>query len=155
MELARNLNAETVGQLRPGQAHSVLPTDTIGDAVKLMRQQRVGCLLVCKDKKLMGVFTERDLLTRVLSVSRSLSDPVREVMTENPVTITLGEPVRRALGRMENGGYRHLPVLDDTGRPVGILSVKQLVHYLAVHFPAAVYNQPPDHKSYPKHRGGA
>jgi CBS domain-containing protein len=120
-----------------------------------MRQQHVGCLLVCDDKKLIGVFTERDLLIRVLNAGRPFSDQIRDVMTANPVTITPGDSIRRALTRMEKGGYRHLPVLDDAGRAIGILSVKRLIHYLAEHFPSAVYNQPPDHGAYPRHRGGA
>jgi CBS domain-containing protein len=155
MSLGRNLKTETVGQLRPGAALTVAPTDKISAAIALMQQRHVGCLLVCNDKKLVGVFTERDLITRVLNVGRPFSDPVSEVMTSNPVTVTPNDSIRRALSRMEKGGYRHLPVLDDMERVVGILSVKRLVHYLAENFPATVYNQPPDNGVYPRHRGGA
>jgi CBS domain-containing protein len=155
MELTRHLKSETVGDLRPGPALCVKPSDTIGAAIGVMRQQQVGCLLVCSDKKVIGVFTERDLMTRVLAVNRPLTTLVADVMTPEPVTVTKEDSIRRALVRMERGGYRHLPVVDDAGKAIGILSVRKIVHYLAEHFPAAVYNQPPDSATYPKHRGGA
>jgi len=56
---------------------------------------------------------------------------------------------------MEEGGYRHLPVVDVTGKPLGVLSVKRIVHYLAEHFPATVYNLPPDPSSVPQSAEGA
>ena len=55
---------------------------------------------------------------------------------------------------MEEGGYRHLPVVDEAGRPVGVLSVKRIVHYLAEHFPATTSNLPPDPGSLPAAAGG-
>lgn len=154
MELARNLRAETVAQLRPTPPLSVQRDSAIGEAVKLMKLKQVGCLLVCEGKKLAGIFTERDLLQRVLAVGRPMTDPVCEVMTPDPVTVTHRDPIRKAMARMEKGGHRHLPVLDDSGRPTGILSVKRVVHYLAEHFPGTVVNQP-DTGEFPVHRGGA
>ena len=53
---------------------------------------------------------------------------------------------------MEDGGYRHLPVVDDSGRPVGVLSVKRIVHYLVEHFPSTIHNQPPDPNQFPPRR---
>jgi CBS domain-containing protein len=155
MELTRNLRHNAVARLKPTAPHSVPPDATIGDAVRLMRSKHVGCLLVCDGKVLVGILTERDVMTRVLAIGRPLSDTVDEVMTAQPRTVCSRDPIRRALSRMEKGGYRHLPVLDDTGKPVGILSVKRVVHYLAEHFASAVYNQPPAPRDFPSHRGGA
>jgi CBS domain-containing protein len=56
---------------------------------------------------------------------------------------------------MEEGGYRHLPVIDQAGRPLGVLSVKRIVHYLAEHFPSTIYNQPPDPNVVPLEPEGA
>jgi CBS domain-containing protein len=56
---------------------------------------------------------------------------------------------------MVSGGYRHLPVVDEEGRPVGVLSVKQIMHYLVEHFPSTVYNLPPDPRVVPQEREGA
>jgi CBS domain-containing protein len=76
-------------------------------------------------------------------------------MTPDPVTVSSKEPIRAAIERMEKGGYRHLPVLDERQRLVGILSIKRIVHYLAEHFPATVYCQPPDPRAVPPKREGA
>ena len=65
------------------------------------------------------------------------------------------DPIGAAVRRMEEGGYRHLPVVDDVGRPVGVLSVKRIVHYLVEHFPATIYNLPPDPGVIPQEREGA
>jgi CBS domain-containing protein len=65
-------------------------------------------------------------------------------MTPNPVLVHRKEPIGAVIRRMEEGGYRHLPVVDDVGRPVGVLSVKRIVHYLSEHYSPTVCNQPPD-----------
>jgi len=56
---------------------------------------------------------------------------------------------------MEEGGYRHLPVVDETGRTLGVLSVKRIVHYLVEHFPSTIYNLPPDPSVFPHDAEGA
>ena len=76
-------------------------------------------------------------------------------MTPKPVCILAKDPIRLAVKKMEQGGYRHLPVLDETGRPVGVLTSTRIVHYLAEHFPATVYNLPPDPLAVPEEPEGA
>ena len=71
-------------------------------------------------------------------------------MTPHPITVGPKDPVRTAIRRMQKGGYRHLPVVDENGRPVGILSARRVVHYLVEHFPALVFNQPPDPNQFPE-----
>src|SRR5436190_9392873 len=97
MELIRNLKLDEVARLKPTPPHAVAPDATIGDAVRLMRSKHVGCLLVCDGKKLVGIITERDLLTRVLAIGRPLSDTVDAVMTADPRTVGSRDPIRRAL----------------------------------------------------------
>ena len=113
-------------------------------AVMAMRREGVGCLLVCEGERMVGIFTERDLLRRVLATGKPLTLTVAECMTPNPVAVHRKEPVGAAVRRMEEGGYRHLPVVDEAGLVVGVLSVKRIVHYLVEHFPATIYNLPPD-----------
>ncbi len=155
MELARNLKTDSVSRLQPTPPHAVSPAQPVADVVELMRKQLVGCVLVCDGPKLIGLFTERDLLRRVLAPGRPLSTPVRECMTANPVTVKPKESVSAALKRMDEGGYRHLPVVDEAGKVVGVLSVKRIVHYLVEHFPATVYNLPPDPNNVPRSPEGA
>jgi CBS domain-containing protein len=144
MDLARNLKVESVSRLQPRPPLQVKPEQTVAEAVALMRQERVGCVLVCQADKLIGIFTERDLMRRVLADQRPLSAAVAEVMTPDPVAVHPKQAIGVAIKLMEEGGYRHLPVIDEKGKAVGILSVKRIVHYLVEHFPGTVYNLPPD-----------
>src|SRR5262245_16957008 len=143
MELARNLRKDHVSRLDPSPPRAVGRSAAVSDAVELMRRDNVGCILVCDADRLVGLFTERDLMTRVLAVGKPLTHPVADVMTPDPVAVSPKDPIRLAVRKMKLGGHRHLPVIDEAGRPVGIVSAKGVVHYLVEHYPAAVYNQPP------------
>jgi len=116
-----------------------------------MKEHRVGCVLVEAEGRLLGIFTERDILTKLVGTGY---DPatvkVDGVMTRNPETLTPEDPIAFALHRMSVGGYRHLPLMDTAGRPVGILSVKDIVDYLAEHFPEEILNIPPEPGKQPR-----
>jgi CBS domain-containing protein len=155
MDLARNLKIDSVSRLHPTAPRQVSPSQTVADAVALMRRERVGCLLVCEGTQIVGIFTERDLMRRVLACGKPLTVPVAECMTPDPVVVHPKEPVGAAVQRMEEGGYRHLPVVDESGRPIGVLSVKRIVHYLVEHFPSTIYNLPPDPSAVHQEREGA
>jgi CBS domain-containing protein len=155
MELARNLKVDSVSRLRPGSALCLRPEQTVADAVVLMKQHRVGCVLICQDEKVVGIFTERDLMQRVMAAGAQLRVALSNCMTTKPVVLRPKDSVATAVRHMEEGGYRHLPVVDESGRPLGVLSVKRIVHYLAEHFPATIYNLPPDPNSFPLRAEGA
>jgi CBS domain-containing protein len=155
MELARNLKVESVSRLCPTPPLCLSPCQTVADAVALMRQHNVGCVLICDRDRLAGIFTERDLMRRVLAQGRALSVPLLECMTPDPVVVYPTETIGAAVRRMEEGGYRHLPVVDPSGQPLGILSVKRIVHYLVEHFPSTIYNLPPDPGAFPREPEGA
>jgi CBS domain-containing protein len=155
MELARNLKVDSVSRLRPAPALCLCPDQTVAEAVALMRQHRVGCILICEQDEVVGIFTERDLMQRVLAGGRRLSVDVCSCMTRDPVVVRPKDSVATAVRHMVEGGYRHLPVVDESGRPSGMLSVKRIVHYLAEHFPATIYNLPPDPSSFPLRAEGA
>ncbi|HZY83704.1 MAG TPA: CBS domain-containing protein [Gemmataceae bacterium] len=154
MELARNLKVDSVSRLSPTPPWSVSPDQSVAEAVALMRHHCVGCLLVCREDRLLGIFTERDLMRHVLAPGRSLLLPVSACMSSNPVAVSPTAPIGHAVRLMVDGGYRHLPVVDD-GRPVGVLSVKRIVHYLVEHYPYTIYNLPPDPDAYPLEPEGA
>src|SRR5262249_39745511 len=129
MDLARNLKIDSVSRLTPSPPLRAAPTETVAEAVARMRQANVGCLLVCQSQRLGGLFNPRGLFRRVLAAAQPLPLPVGQFMTTNPVTVQAKDPIAVAVRRMEEGGYRHLPVVDEKGRPVGMLSVKRIVHY--------------------------
>ena len=155
MDLARNLRIDSVSRLFPTPPHQIAPDCPVEQAIELMREKKVGCVvIVAAGGELVGILTERDLMRRVIAAGRPLSTPVSECMTSAPVTVSSKEPIRSAIESMEKGGYRHLPVLDERQRLVGILSIKRIVHYLVEHFPGTVYCQPPDPRSIPANAKG-
>ena len=123
--------------------------------VALMRREQMGSVLICQDQRIEGIFTERDLMKRVLAVGKPLTTPVADCMTPHPIAVHPKDSIATAIRRMEEGGYRHLPVVDEVGVPLGILSVKRIVHYLVEHFPTTIYNLPPDPDSVPREAEGA
>ena len=90
--------------------------------------------------RLVGIFTECDLLG-LIDGGKELSTPLVDVMTAQPETVTAEDSLYEVTRSMNQGGYRHLPVVDFAGSPIGIVDVKTVVHFLVEHFPAAVYNQ--------------
>jgi CBS domain-containing protein len=155
MDLAKNLKVESVSRLHPSAPFQLRPDQTVSEAVNLMRRENVGCLLVCEHDRLVGIFTERDLMRRVLALGKPLTLKLADCMTPDPASVEAKEPIGAAVRRMEEGGYRHLPVVDDQHKPVGLLSVKRIVHYLVEHFPGTVYNLPPDPGAVHKQPEGA
>jgi CBS domain-containing protein len=128
---------------------------SVAEAIQRLRDLRTGCLLITRHGQLVGIFTERDLLGNVLAVGLPLQSSIAEVMTPNPVSVREKDPIQLVVQKMQVGGYRHLPVVNAENRPVGIVSVKQIVRYLVEHFPSTVYNQPPHSENYPSTAEGA
>jgi len=93
MNLAKNLRIDSVSRLNPTPPWQVGPRQTVSEAVALMRQEKVGCLLVCDQNQVIGIFTERDLMRRVLADGKPLTTPVGECMTPNPKVVHPKEPV--------------------------------------------------------------
>ena len=141
--LAKSLRGDKVSRLRLRDAYSVSPSEPVRRVVSRMAEQRTGCALVMRDGKLEGIFTERDFLSRVVAQGLDVSTPVERVMTRQPRTVAQHASVHKVVELMEAEGYRHVPVLGENGQPIGVLSVKDIVHYLVEYFPAKVYNLPP------------
>jgi CBS domain-containing protein len=129
--IERSLMEDPVGLLRPKLPVSVTPGTTIGETIQIMLANDIGAILVVSDHgKLLGIFSERDLLTRVAGLYENYADlPVEKFMTPQPETVTVDDKLAFALNRMDDGGYRHLPVLRD-GRPVGVLSVRDMLRHI-------------------------
>src|SRR5690242_12709199 len=87
MELARNLRVESVCRLQPTPPLCLEPVRPVAEAVSVMRQHGVGCVLICERGRLVGIFTERDLLCRVLAPGRGLNLPLSDCMTPRPVVV--------------------------------------------------------------------
>lgn len=127
------------------------------EAITLMKDRRVGCVLVTRSGKLKGIFTERDVLTRVAGEGvDAAKTPVRKLMTSGVETLRPTDSIAYALNKMSVGGYRHIPLVDNASRPVGVISVRDIVAYIVRFFPKSVMNLPTlPRQNYVREREGA
>jgi CBS domain-containing protein len=143
--------------LPPAEPALVESPAPVLEAVQLMSERHTGCVLVVRAGKLKGILTERDVVERVVAAR---IDPaktaVRRVMTASPETLRPTDSIAFALNLMSLGGYRHIPLVDKAGSPVGVVSVKDIVGYLVGFFPKSVINLPPRPRAnYTRQREGA
>ena len=98
---------------------------TVRAACRLLAEKRIGAMLIVESNKIVGIFTERDALNKVLATG---VDPdtttLAQVMVSNPMTIRSDKPLGFALAMMADGGFRHVPVVDDNGAPLGMVSAR-------------------------------
>lgn len=129
---------------------------TLEHALREMREHRQGCVLVTRDGKLSGIFTERDVLMKVVGTNIDLArTPIRPYMTRDPVRLPEDAIVAYALNKMCLEGFRHVPLTDGDGRPVGVVSMRDIIEYLSGFFPKDVLNLPPEPTSGFRNREGA
>jgi CBS domain-containing protein len=136
---------DTVGVLAPAEPVCLRETATVTEAAQRMVQARQAAVLIEDAKgRLTGIFTERDLLTRV--IGRGLEPKgtaLSVVMTPNPEVLSLSDRVAYAVHCMSVAGYRTVPLVDADRRPVGIVTVSDVIRWLATLFPTTVLNLPP------------
>jgi len=98
------------------------PGTTVSDAAKLMAKKNVGAVMVVEDERLVGIFTERDAVFRVIAKGRDTRTTLlAEVMTASPQTVDPDKSFGYALLMMHENGFRHVPVIEN-GKPIGIVS---------------------------------
>ncbi len=104
---------------------SVTPTNTIRECAYIMKEWHSSAVLVVQDEKLLGILTERDIVFRCVALSCPLDlINVSSVMTTNVQTIHMNKPLGHALHLMYEGGFRHMPVINDQGIAVGIVAAQ-------------------------------
>jgi CBS domain-containing protein len=119
-------------------------SETVAVAADRMGEKKVGCILVVKEGKVVGICSERDVIQKVLCTGADPSGVrVEEIMTPEPECLQPDDSVAFALHLMHIGGYRHVPLVNEEHEPVGIVSVKDIVDHIVEHFPEEVYNLPP------------
>jgi len=140
--------------LRPAVCMS--PSDSVRTAIERMNEGRVGCVLVEDDHRLVGIFTERDVLTKVVGSALDIDrTTLSQVMTVDPESLSPDDRVTFALNRMSVGGFRHIPLVDEDGRPVGVVSMRNVVDYMVDLFRTEIHNLPPRPANYSRAREGA
>jgi CBS domain-containing protein len=142
-ELGEAILGATIRDLEPRATAMVKENASIKQAIQVMLDRNLGAVLVERDGKAVGIFTERDILRRVIRTGIDLERPVEEVMTPDPETLSLSDGIAFALNRMAVGGYRNIPIVDDAGKPLSVLSQREVVAYIVSVLPARVLNLPP------------
>ena len=127
----RSLMEDTIASLQPKKPITIRPTTALASAIQAMLACDIGALLVTsEDGKLLGILSERDLLTKVAGLHDNYANlPVSAVMTANPETVASDNRLNFALHKMDCGGYRHLPVVTD-GKPGGMVSVRDMLRHI-------------------------
>ncbi len=116
----------------------------LSEAVKLMQDHSVGAVMIQEGERLIGILSERDILRKVLGNKVDMGQAtVDQYMTPDPEVTTPIDTIGRAIYLMHGGGFRHLPLVDEQHRPVGIVSVKDILEYIYGFFAHALLTRPP------------
>lgn len=126
----------SVGRICTREVDLAAPDEAIRTAAQRMADRRVGALVVLDEARHpIGVLSDRDLVLRVIAPGKDpQATTVSEVMTRDPKTFPEAGPIEGALGLMRASGCRRLPIVDEAGRLVGILTVDDVLALLAEEF---------------------
>jgi signal-transduction protein with cAMP-binding, CBS, and nucleotidyltransferase domain len=128
--LARSVMEEDLSKLE-NEFLAVAPDTAASDVVNQMKQGRLGCALVLDEGKLVGIFTERDLLSKLTGpAAQPPTTPVKQLMSADPEVLLESDSIAAALNKMSMGRYRHIPVQKSDGSYC-VTSIKHVLKYLA------------------------
>ena len=113
---------ELIGRDKPLQTG---PRTPVGEVARLMSEGRCGSMLIMEGERLLGIFTERDAIRRVLAADKAADTPVEQVMTREPDTIDAAASPADAIRKMDEFYYWHLPVIE-AGKVIGVVSIRDL-----------------------------
>lgn len=144
-EIRGALFDDRIAVLGPAEPICLPETATVHDAAQAMLARRQACVMVVDaEGRLRGIFTERDVLTRVVGRGQTATaTTLGAVMTQSPEALTPSQRVAYAVHCMSVAGYRTVPLVDGERRPIGVVTVSDVIRWLAGLFPEAVLNLAP------------
>jgi len=141
---SRKARQDSVSSMETDDFVCIAPNTPLSKAIKAMKQDEGGCAIVCdRDGKVVGIFTERDLLTKIIGQETDQNAPVSDWMSPVVATLTTNATIGEAVAIMNDKGYRNIPLVKD-GKLVGSISVFDVIRYLAESYPKATMNLPPN-----------
>ena len=155
MTLESNLQQEKVKHLDLSNFTKVESGTSVRDTIAAMRQQAHHCAIIMAGDSLIGIFTDRDILRKVVDAPETWDQPIDQVMTPTPITVNSNDPADAALALMDAKHFRNVPVLNKKGQVIGNLTHHAIIKYLADRFPESVYNLPPNPDQVTRRRDGA
>jgi len=144
MKIERSLREVDVLALELQPPLVVDAATSVREVIRKMQAESQGCALITANHRLVGIFTERDVFLSVIGNDTVLKAPVSGYMSRDPVCVKSKDPVRKVVLLMHQGGYRQIPIVDESGRITGCVRHKDIAGYLVDHFAAHVLNLPPD-----------
>ncbi len=116
---------------------------SVKQAIDYMQKERAGYMVIAEAGKPVGIFTETDVIRKVLEQDVDWNRPVKEFMTPSPVVLRPEDTVGEAIDVMGSHRFYHIPLVDEGGNLVNVISVRTLIRFLAEFYPAEVLNLPP------------
>ena len=116
---------------------------TLQDAIASMQKYHIGCILLENNQKITGIFTERDIVQNIVGNRHNLEkECVADYMTKSPDVLHIQDPIAFALNKMISGGYRHIPIVDKEEKPIGIITMQDIINHLGDYFFDDIVNLP-------------
>ena len=143
MDFITLLRTSSVDEAMTRDPLCVETSSPLSTVLGALQARRTGAALVCRGGIICGIFTERDFL-KVVKEGCSLEDPIERFMIRDPEVFSSKGTLAEAMRKMSLGRYRHLPIVDGESRPIGMLKIKNIVHFLVQHLSRAVYNATPE-----------
>ena len=141
---SRKAREDRVGSMETDDFVCIAPSTSLSQAIEAMRQDEGGCAIVCEDNAhVVGIFTERDLVTKIVGQEVDLSDPVSKWMSSVVASLSPEATLGDAVAMMNEKGHRNIPIVKD-GKLVGSVSVFDVIGYLAESYPKTTMNLPPN-----------
>jgi len=117
---------------------------TLREAINNIQKHHIGCILLENEKKITGIFTERDIVQNIVGKRHNLENEcIANYMTKSPDVLHMQDPIAFALNKMISGGYRHIPIVDKTKKPIGVIAMDNIINHLGDCFFNDIINLPP------------
>jgi CBS domain-containing protein len=142
--LTRKARQDSVSSMQTDDCVCIAPDTSLSQAIEAMKRDEGGCAIICAaDGSIVGIFTERDLLTKIVGQELDLNAPVSDWMSPVVATLTPEATLGDAVAVMNDKGYRNIPLVKN-GKLVGSISVFDVISYLAESYPKTTMNLPPN-----------
>ncbi len=124
---------------------SVISEDTsLSEVIRILQDKHLAAVVLEKEGKMTGIFTERDILTKVVGYRLDLDkEPVSKYMTADPDALHPEDSLAFALNKMTSGGFRHIPIIDESNKVLSVISMLAIINHLGHYYFDEVMNLPP------------
>jgi CBS domain-containing protein len=133
-----------IGQIVNPRLIQAPPEITVRTAIEIMQNNKSGYIVIADhQRKVVGIFTETDVLQKVFGKKDAWDKPVSQYMTQNPKVLSVRDTVGQAIELMGKNHFYHIPLVDEKAGLVNVISVRTLIRFLAEFYPTEIYNLPP------------